>query len=295
MVEFLKILGKTIETQSILSFARELITDYRIGYFMAQIQVENISKTFPAGTKALDSISFKIESGEIVALVGPSGSGKSTLIRAVACLEKIDRAGAIELFDSTVQKDGSILKNVKAVRNRLGIIFQSFNLVGRLSLETNVLTGLLGRVPRWRGSLGLFLKSERVNALNALDRVGILSQSRQRASTLSGGQQQRAAIARALVQNADIILADEPVASLDPAAADRVMKTLEKINKEDGSTVLVSLHQIEYAIKYCSRVIALKDGKLIFDGKASDTTAEFFTELYGRAIDGDEDHQAPRH
>ena len=256
---------------------------------MAQIQVENISKTFPAGTKALDNISFKIEPGEIVALVGPSGSGKSTLIRALACLEKIDRAGEIQLFGSPVQVDGQILKNIQSVRKRLGIIFQSFNLVGRLSLETNVLTGLLGRVPRWRGTLGLFLRSERINALNALERVGILSQSRQRASTLSGGQQQRAAIARALVQNADIILADEPVASLDPAAADRVMKTLEKINKEDGSTVLVSLHQIEYAIKYCSRVVALKDGKLIFDGKASETNPEFFTNLYGRAIDSDED------
>ena len=256
---------------------------------MAQIQVENISKTFPAGTKALDNISFKIEPGEIVALVGPSGSGKSTLIRALACLEKIDRVGEIQLFGSPVQADGQILKNIQSVRKRLGIIFQSFNLVGRLSLETNVLTGLLGRVPRWRGTLGLFLRSERINALNALERVGILSQSRQRASTLSGGQQQRAAIARALVQNADIILADEPVASLDPAAADRVMKTLEKINKEDGSTVLVSLHQIEYAIKYCSRVVALKDGKLIFDGKASETSSEFFTKLYGRAIDTDED------
>ena len=137
--------------------------------------------------------------------------------------------------------------------------------------------------------MDFFLRSERINALNALERVGILSQSRQRASTLSGGQQQRAAIARALVQNADIILADEPVASLDPAAADRVMKTLEKINKEDGSTVLVSLHQIEYAIKYCSRVVALKDGKLIFDGKASETNPAFFTKLYGRAIDSDED------
>ena len=264
-------------------------------WFMPQVAVKDVSKTFAANTKALDGISFKIEKGEIVALVGPSGSGKSTLIRALACLEKIDQKGVIELFDKPVQLNGKILKAIKTVRKHVGIIFQSFNLVGRLSLETNVLTGLLGHVPRWRGTVGLFLRSERVKALNALDRVGILSQSRQRASTLSGGQQQRAAIARALVQNADIILADEPVASLDPAAADRVMQTLEKINKEDGSTVLVSLHQIEYALKYCGRIIALKDGKLIFDGTASETSPEFFTGLYGRAIDGDEDHQEQNH
>jgi phosphonate transport system ATP-binding protein len=159
-------------------------------------------------------------------------------------------------------------------------------------LETNVLTGFLGHVPRWRGTLGLFLKAERVQALKALNRVGILIQSRQRASTLSGGQQQRAAIARTLVQNSDIIFADEPVASLDPASADKVMQTLSKINSEDGSTVIVSLHQIEYALKYCSRIIALKDGKLVFDGKSSETSPDFFTKLYGRDIDHDEDHQS---
>ncbi len=257
---------------------------------MPLIKVNQISKTFKPETVALKNVSFNIEPGEMVALVGPSGSGKSTLIRLIACLENIDKAndGLIDLFGKSVQAEGKILHSIKTVRKRLGVVFQSFNLVGRLSLETNVLTGLLGHMPRWRGILGYFLKSERISALIALQRVGILAQSRQRASTLSGGQQQRAAIARTLVQNADIILADEPVASLDPAAADKVMQTLAQINKEDKATVLVSLHQIEYALKYCTRIIALKDGGLIFDGKTTDTTPEFFTQLYGRKIDHDE-------
>jgi phosphonate transport system ATP-binding protein len=257
---------------------------------MTLIKVLQISKTFKPETVALKNVSFNIEPGEMVALVGPSGSGKSTLIRIIACLENIDNAGSglINLFGKCVQADGKILSSIKTVRKRLGVVFQSFNLVGRLSLETNVLTGLLGHMPRWRGILGYFLKSERIRAFTALQRVGILAQSRQRASTLSGGQQQRAAIARTLVQNADIILADEPVASLDPAAADKVMQTLAQINLEDKATVLVSLHQIEYALKYCTRIIALKDGGLIFDGKTTDTTPDFFTKLYGRKIDHDE-------
>ena len=258
---------------------------------MPIIELNQARKTFGNKTIALNDISFQIEPGEMVALVGPSGSGKSTLIRVLACLETLDRAsnGVLRLFNEEVQSRGRILASIKSIRKRVGVVFQSFNLVGRLSVETNVLTGVLGRVPRWRGTVGLFRKVERRFALLALNRVGILQQSRQRASTLSGGQQQRAAIARALVQNSEIIMADEPVASLDPAAADRVMRTLAQINKEDDATILVSLHQIEYALRYCTRIIALKDGALIFDGKASETTPEFFTQLYGRDIDHDED------
>ena len=254
---------------------------------MPLIEVRNGAKTFK-NTAALKGVSFDIEAGEMVALVGPSGSGKSTLIRLIACLEHMDRGGELRLFDKSVQSGGKMQRTIRGIRRRIGVVFQSFNLVGRLSVETNVLTGLLGKVPRWRGTVGLFRKTERKQALLALHRVGILAQSRQRASTLSGGQQQRAAIARTLVQNSEIIMADEPVASLDPAAADRVMQTLSQINSEDKATVLVSLHQIEYALRYCSRIIALKDGELIFDGQSSETTPEFFTRLYGRAIDEDE-------
>ncbi len=259
---------------------------------MALIEIRNAHKTF-GPTVALDDVSFDIDQGEMVALVGPSGSGKSTLIRIIACLDTLDKgtSGTLRLFDQDVQAGGRILRAMKQIRKRVGVVFQSFNLVGRLTVETNVLTGLLGRVPKWRGALGRFNTEEREKALLALNRVGILQQSRQRASTLSGGQQQRAAIARALVQESEIIMADEPVASLDPAAADRVMGTLSQINAEDGATVLVSLHQIEYALKYCDRVIALKDGELIYDGRSSDTSADFFTELYGRRIDLDDDKE----
>lgn len=257
---------------------------------MALIELKNASRSFHQ-TVALNDVSFDIQPGEMVALVGPSGSGKSTLIRLIACLEHMDNksSGTLRLFGEDVQAGGRILKSINAIRKRMGIIFQSFNLVGRLSVETNILTGLLGRAPRWRGTFGLFRKDERRKALLALNRVGILPQSRQRASTLSGGQQQRASIARALVQESEIILADEPVASLDPASADRVMRTLAEINTQDKATVLVSLHQIEYALRYCSRIIALKDGALIYDGKSSEATPEFFTKLYGRQIDQDDD------
>lgn len=257
------------------------------GCHMSLIEVVKAGKTFGA-TTALREVSFEIAPGEMVALVGPSGSGKSTLIRIIACLEHLDRGGELRLFGVDVQSGGRMQRAIHDIRRRIGVVFQSFNLVGRLSVETNVLTGLLGRVPRWRGTFGLFRRAERELALKALHRVGILAQSRQRASTLSGGQQQRAAIARTLVQESEIIMADEPVASLDPAAADRVMQTLSQINSEDNATVLVSLHQIEYALRYCSRIIALKDGELIFDGQSSDTTPEFFEKLYGRKIDTDE-------
>jgi len=261
---------------------------------MSLIEVHNASKRF-GETVALDDVSFSIEPGEVVALVGPSGSGKSTLIRVIAGLETLDRKTAadsqslLRLFGKDVQVNGQVQSAMKAVRSKVGIVFQSFNLVGRLSVEMNVLTGLLGRVPRWRGTFGWFNRGERTLALKALHRVGILAQSRQRASTLSGGQQQRAAIARALVQQSEIIMADEPVASLDPAAADRVMRTLAGISGDDGATILVSLHQIEYALKYCERIIALREGKLLYDGPSSETTAEFFTSLYGRQIDLDDD------
>ena len=161
------------------------------------------------------------------------------------------------------------------------MIFQQFNLVNRLGLLTNVVIGVLGRIPTWRGTLGLFTKQEKLLAMEALTRVGMDKYAGQRASTLSGGQQQRAAIARALVQQAEVLLADEPIASLDPESARRVMDALATVNREDKITVVVSLHQVAYAKKYCPRTIALRNGKVVFDGDSARLTTAFLRELYG--------------
>ncbi len=253
---------------------------------MAAIEIDGLTKSF-AGRKALDGVSLRIEPGERVALIGASGSGKSTLIRHVSGLIKADKAGGgrISVHGRLVQDQGLLAKEVKAIRGEVGLIFQQFNLVDRLSVLTNVLTGLLGRLPSLRASLFLFTREEKLLAMQALDRVGIAEKALQRASTLSGGQQQRAAIARAMVQQARVLLADEPIASLDPASAKRVMESLATLNERDGVTLMVSLHQVEYARHYFERTIALRDGRIAYDGPSSKLTRSALQELYGDASD----------
>ena len=255
------------------------------------IAVSHLTKTFRKGsseTRALRDVSLAIGRGEMVALIGASGSGKSTLIRHMIGLTSSDRNGEssmVSIFGDPVQRGGILAKDVRTIRSRVGVVFQQFNLVGRLSLLTNTLLGVLGRIPAWRGWLGLFTRSEKIRAMEALHRVGIAPFAGQRASTLSGGQQQRAAIARALVQQAEVILADEPIASLDPEAARRVMENLARINHEDGITVVVSLHQVDFAIRFCPRTIAMRDGEVIFDGPSERLTPDFLRKLYGAASD----------
>ncbi|MDT8343525.1 MAG: phosphonate ABC transporter ATP-binding protein [Thermohalobaculum sp.] len=250
---------------------------------MQSISVDRLSKHF--GRKpALAGIDFTLGQGEMVALIGASGSGKSTLIRHLAGLERADRgSGAVRVLGRSMQADGRLAADARTIRRDVGVIFQQFNLVGRLPVIVNVLVGLLGRIPRWRGTLGLWTAAEKRAAREALERVGVGELAWQRASTLSGGQQQRAAIARALVQQARVLLADEPIASLDPASARRVMDTLATICREDGITVLVSLHQVEYARSFCPRTIAMRDGRIVFDGPSARLTNAFLTELYGEA------------
>jgi phosphonate transport system ATP-binding protein len=247
------------------------------------IAVDNLSKSFGKNTKALDDVSVSIGNGEMVALIGASGSGKSTLIRHIAGLVASDKDSCckVQVFGKTVQSGGRIDREARQLRCRIGVIFQQFNLVNRLGLLTNVVIGVLGRIPTWRGTLGLFTKQEKLLAMEALARVGMDQYAGQRAGTLSGGQQQRAAIARALVQQAEVLLADEPIASLDPESARRVMDALAEINQQDKITVVVSLHQVAYAKKYCPRTIALRDGKVVFDGPSTRLTADFLRELYG--------------
>ncbi len=245
------------------------------------ISVRSLSKTFK-GCKALETVSLDVGRGEMVALLGPSGSGKSTLLRHLTGLALSDRdGGQVEVLGAHVQSGGRLAADIRRSRARVGFVFQQFNLVGRLSVMTNVLTGSLGRVPLWRSLTGRFTLAERRQALAALERVGIADKAWVRASALSGGQQQRAAIARTLVQQAEIILADEPIASLDPVSSRRVMETLARINAEDGVTVVVSLHQVDFAIRYCPRTIALKAGQVIYDGPSAALTPSLLRDLYG--------------
>jgi phosphonate transport system ATP-binding protein len=246
------------------------------------IDARDISKSYHRGVPVLDGITLSLRRGEMVALIGASGSGKSTLIRAIAGLIPIDGGGAgrIEVMGQPIQQDGRLNRN-RSLRVRVGVIFQQFNLVPRLSLLTNVCFGLLGRLPILRGTFGLFSADDKRVAMQALARVGIAEHALKRASDLSGGQQQRAAIARSLVQGAELLIADEPIASLDPASSRRVMDLLADMNRNDGLTVLISLHQVEYALKYCTRTIALKAGKVAYDGPSSALTPAFLNQIYG--------------
>ncbi len=253
----------------------------------AAIRIYALNKTFGNGRKALQQVDISIASGEMVALIGASGSGKSTLLRHIAGLMAADRkvGGSIEIHGRTVQQNGVIAANIRSVRSGVGFIFQQFNLVGRLPVIVNVLTGTLHRVPMWRSLIRWFTPEEKAQGIEALRRVGIAECWSQRASTLSGGQQQRAAIARAMVQGAKVVLADEPIASLDPESSRKVMDILAKVNREDKCTVVVSLHQVNVALKYCSRVIGLHQGKVVYDGTSAGLTPSMLRELYGAEAD----------
>ncbi|EHR69827.1 phosphonate ABC transporter, ATP-binding protein [Burkholderiales bacterium JOSHI_001] len=249
------------------------------------VRVSQLSKSF-SGVPALHAVNLDIRPGERVALLGASGSGKSTLLRCLCGLETADRGDSrVQVFGQVLQAEGRLGPDIRALRRDIGIVFQQFNLVGRLSVMSNVLAGLSAELPLWRSLLGRFNDQERARALDALDAVGLAPQAFQRASTLSGGQQQRAAIARALVQGARLLLADEPVASLDPESTRRVMEQLCTLASSDGMTLVVSLHHVELARAYCDRVVALRQGRLVFDGPTSALTPEFLQVLYGTQAD----------
>ena len=246
---------------------------------MAAISVSHITKSY--NQKVLSDISFDVQQGEMLALIGPSGSGKSTLMRHLSGLVCSDnQRSSINMLDENIQRNGRLSKNIRQTRARIGCIFQQFNLVNRLSVLTNVLIGCLGNIPSWRGYLAYFTEEEKEKALSALERVGLLDHAYKKAANLSGGQQQRVAIARALMQEADIILADEPIASLDPRSARVVMEMLADINQKDGKTVIITLHQVDVARQYCPRVIALREGKLFFDGSRDALTDDVMFSLY---------------
>ena len=241
------------------------------------IEFKNVSKKYPNGFEALKHINLTIDQGEFVAIIGLSGAGKSTLIRTINRMH--------DITDGTLTVDGTDVmklsgKSLRSFRRRIGMIFQSFNLITRTTVIKNVLTAFVPDLPGWRAFFGIFNKEEKMAALEALDKVGILDKAFVRADQLSGGQQQRVALARTLAQNPQIILADEPVASLDPVTAKQVMVDFLRINRDMKITVLINIHHVDLALQYATRVIGIRAGEIVYDGAAKDVDQEVLDSIY---------------
>ncbi len=241
------------------------------------IEFKDVSKTYPNGTKGLKNVNLKIEQGEFLAIIGLSGAGKSTLIRTINRM--IDITGGQLMVDGT---DVMSLKGaeLRRFRRKIGMIFQSFNLVSRSTVIKNVLMSNVPDMPWWKTFLGIYSKEQKIRALEALDKVHILDKAYHRCDELSGGQMQRVALARTLNQNPSIILADEPVASLDPIIADVVMSDFSRINKDLNISILINIHHVDLALKYATRVIGVRAGEIVYDGPASDVTQEVLNLVY---------------
>lgn len=242
------------------------------------IEFINVNKTYPNGVTALKDINLKIEQGEFVAIIGLSGAGKSTLIRCINRMHDITE-GTLNVNDVDVSKLKG--KQIRTFRRKVGMIFQSFNLVTRTSVINNVLISAVPDLAWWRKLLGIFPEDKKIMALEALDKVGILDKAYNRVDQLSGGQQQRVALARTLAQNPDIILADEPVASLDPVTAKVVMDDFKRINQETNMSILINIHHVELALEYADRVIGIRKGEMVYDGAAKDVTQDILDDIYG--------------
>lgn len=249
------------------------------------IKFEHVDKVYGNGVKALNDVNLEIEQGEFVAVIGLSGAGKSTLIRTVNKMIDIN-SGKITVNDIDVSTLKG--KELRKFRRKIGMVFQSFNLVNRTSVLNNVLSARVPDMSLFRTLFGLFSKEDKVQALEALDKVGILDKAYIRADQLSGGQQQRVALARTLAQNPEIILADEPVASLDPVMADVVMEDFKRINKEMNITVVINIHHVDLALQYADRVIGIRAGEIVFDGKTKDVDREKLKFIYGRDLTDDD-------
>lgn len=242
------------------------------------LQIDHLTKVYPNGTVALKDVSFTVNDGEFLVVIGLSGSGKSTLLRCINRL--IDPTEGKVIFNG-IDVTASSGVELRHIRRKIGMIFQQFNLVKRSSVMTNVLNGRLGYLNPWASILGVYPSEEKERAVDALSRVGIAEKAHSRADTLSGGQQQRVGIARALMQEPSMILADEPVASLDPVLAHSILKYLEVLNKEDKVTIVCSLHYLDLIQRYATRVVGLKDGKIVFEGLPTDIDRTKFKEIYG--------------
>lgn len=241
------------------------------------IQFEKVSKRYDNGVLGLNNIDLKIEQGEFIGIIGLSGAGKSTLIRTINRMIPIT---AGELTVDNVKVNHLKGRELRQFRRKIGMIFQGFNLVTRAKVITNVLTAFVPDIPFWRVLIGHYTKEEEMKALESLDRVGILDKAYTRVDQLSGGQQQRVALARTLAQNPEIILADEPVASLDPVTANVVMQDFQRINRDDKISVLINIHHVELALEFCDRIIGIRDGAVVYDGPAENVTDEILDVIY---------------
>lgn len=241
------------------------------------IEFINASKTYPNGVKGLKNVNLTIDQGEFVAVIGLSGAGKSTLIRTVNRMHDVTGGQVIVDGVDVMSLKG---KSLRKFRRKIGMIFQSFNLISRSTVIRNVLASNVPDLPWYRVLLGLYKKEQEMDALSALDKVGILEKAYTRCDQLSGGQQQRVALARTLNQKPSIILADEPVASLDPIMADVVMSDFKRINEELKITIILNIHHVDLALKYASRVIGIRAGEIVYDGPSSEVTKEILNEVY---------------
>ena len=249
------------------------------------IKFDKVNKVYPNGLHALKNVSLEIKQGEFVAIIGLSGAGKSTLLRTINRMHDISE-GSLTVNGQEINDLAG--KDLRKFRRKIGMVFQSFNLVTRTTVVNNVLTSRVPDMPLWKSIIGLYSKEDKVIALEALDKVGILDKAYVRADQLSGGQQQRVALARTLAQKPEIILADEPVAALDPITAKQVMDEFKKINKELNMSVLINIHHVALALKYADRVIGIKAGEIVYDGPSAEVDSEVLKQIYGRELSADE-------
>ena len=242
------------------------------------IVFDHVSKVYPNGTVGLDDVNLTIRDGEFVAIIGRSGAGKSTLLRAVNRMHRIT-SGTLTVNGTDVSTLSG--KGLRQFRRGIGMVFQSFNLVTRTTVIKNVLSACVPDMPFWRVLLGAFRKEDKLKALESLDKVGILDKAYMRADQLSGGQQQRVALARTLTQDPKIILADEPVAALDPVTAKQVMQDFVHINKDMGITILLNIHHVELALEYADRIIGIRAGRIVYDGPSANVDKDILAAIYG--------------
>ncbi len=245
------------------------------------IVFENVGKTYGNGTVALKNINATIDQGEFITIIGLSGAGKSTFLK---CINKILDVTDGELIVDGINPNTLHGKDLRLYKRRIGMVFQSFNLISKTTVLRNVLASRVADMPLWKTILGIYSREDKIIALEALDKVGILEKTYIRADQLSGGQQQRVALARTVAQAPSVILADEPVASLDPITAKQIMDDFKRINESESITIIANMHHVDLALQYAHRVIGIREGEIVFDGPVAEVNDDILTHVYGRQL-----------